>query len=709
VPANDNASVATHKARPAARARLLVLFSLILFPLCAAAGGLAHQMHVVLAPQTGEIDVRSSVRVGQPVRRFEFVLNAGLEITRSNGVPERLGRSADGLRQAWRVTLETAGDTLELQYRGRPVFSSGRRLGDMPQGVISAEAVYLDGASAWYPQFQADFDALRLTVSLPEGWQAVSIGGREPASPGEVTWTSSLPHDDLYLIAGRYSVHARRHGDIELSVWLLEDDPALAQRYLDASADYIDHYSGLISPYPYAKFAVVENHWQTGFGMPSFTLLGSRVIRLPFIPYTSLPHEILHNWWGNGVWVDYAAGNWSEGLTAYLADHWMQERQGQGAAYRLQALQRYSNFATGGDDTRLLDFVSRHSDASQSVGYGKSLMLFHMLRRSLGDEAFVAGLRRLWEQARFRRVGFAEVIGIITADHPGLAESARQWLKRTGAPRLALEQAQAHRTADGWRLDLAITQRQDRPFEFELPVYVTLAGEQNARLERVRIDRAYNEVSLALPAQPLRVDVDPAYDLLRELDPSEQPPALSQLFGSRRGWLVLPASAPAPMREAWQALAKAWQARYPGLEVIEDSAAQRLPADADRLLLGWDNALLPTAKAALERPGQRLSAAALELDARRYPGDESAVVLVGSDADGVATGFIGAPGPGDVASLARRLTHYGSYGRLVFAADGSVVVRDRLTPGHSRLSRQLSGPEIPLKLPPRPVLGQDAG
>ena len=36
---------------------------------------------------------------------------------------------------------------------------------------------------------------------------------------------------------------------------------------------------------------------------------GFAVLRLPFIPYTSLPHEILHNWWGNGVWVDYAGGN----------------------------------------------------------------------------------------------------------------------------------------------------------------------------------------------------------------------------------------------------------------------------------------------------------------------------------------------------------------------------------------------------------------
>ena len=64
--------------------------------------------------------------------------------------------------------------------------------------------------------------------------------------------------------------------------------------------------------------------------MPSFTLLGSQVIRLPFILASSYPHEILHNWWGNSVFVDYESGNWCEGLTAYMADHLIQEQRGRG-------------------------------------------------------------------------------------------------------------------------------------------------------------------------------------------------------------------------------------------------------------------------------------------------------------------------------------------------------------------------------------------
>jgi hypothetical protein len=46
-----------------------------------------------------------------------------------------------------------------------------------------------------------------------------------------------------------------------------------------------------------------------------------------------------------------------------------------------------------GRDFPLAQFRSRHSSSSEAVGYGKSLMFFHMLRLQLGDEAFVQGLQ----------------------------------------------------------------------------------------------------------------------------------------------------------------------------------------------------------------------------------------------------------------------------------------------------------------------------
>ena len=53
-------------------------------------------------------------------------------------------------------------------------------------------------------------------------------------------------------------------------------DEALAAKYLTTAAQYLEMYRGLIGPYPYGKFALVENFWETGYGMPSFTLVRPR-------------------------------------------------------------------------------------------------------------------------------------------------------------------------------------------------------------------------------------------------------------------------------------------------------------------------------------------------------------------------------------------------------------------------------------------------
>jgi len=84
------------------------------------------------------------------------------------------------------------------------------------------------------------------------------------------------------------------------------------------------------------------------------------------------------------VYVDYARGNWSEGLTSYLADHLLQEQRGEGANYRRAALQKYTDFVSSARDFPLTEFRSRHSSTTEAVGYGKTLLLFHMLRRELG-------------------------------------------------------------------------------------------------------------------------------------------------------------------------------------------------------------------------------------------------------------------------------------------------------------------------------------
>ncbi len=96
---------------------------------------------------------------------------------------------------------------------------------------------------------------------------------------------------------------------------------------------------------------MVSSPTPTGFGMPTLTYLGVEVLRLPFIRTTSLGHEVLHNWWGNGVYPDYAQGNWSEGLTTFMADYAYKERESDEAARDMRRgwLRDFAALAPGQD------------------------------------------------------------------------------------------------------------------------------------------------------------------------------------------------------------------------------------------------------------------------------------------------------------------------------------------------------------------------
>lgn len=675
---------------------------LVLLPFGVAAsdqGRVHHTLDIQLNPQDSSLIVTDKVRFSNGTQRQHlFRLNAGLRVTSPDGSIERVPRQLPLDHQLYRLTPDQGKESIALKIEGNLQIPDYAGMDGMPPAVVSPDGVYLDGGSAWYPQFEGVITGFDLRVTLPEGWQSISQG-RRSLQDGKQQWTSTTPEQEIYLVAGPFTRYMQQHGDIDLSVYLLTPDDTLATTYLRTMGGYIDRYSRLIGDYPFPKFAVVENRWQTGYGMPSFTLLGSRVIRLPFIPYTSLPHEILHNWWGNGVWVDYADGNWSEGLTAYLSDHLMKELQGEDSDYRRKALERYADFAAEKRDFPLIEFVSRHSDASQAVGYSKSLMLFHMLRMELGDELFIQGLRELWDSRKFSEAGFEEVLGSFSSASGQPLDHYLQWLTRTGVPSIRLDGISVNESGSGYRLAFTLQQsQQDDPYPLRLVAAITLEEREHAMLHEIQLDRRTQKTTIELPSRPVRLDIDPAFDALRLLDDSERPPTFGQLYGSTRWYLVLPSNAPENEKEAWNRFAKGWRQRYPDLEIIDDSDTSRLPADAGLLLAGWSNRLLDAYQQRMEqltgREGDNLLLAGKEYDRERH-----SVALMASRGE-QHLGFIGAADAAAIPSLARKLPHYGSYGMLVFDAQGNNRLKHSSPVSTSRLTHYFTRDKTPLHLPP---------
>ncbi|MGD8614719.1 MAG: M20/M25/M40 family metallo-hydrolase [Gammaproteobacteria bacterium] len=716
--------------------RLMVLACLLWLPALAGAGA-HHALVVSLDPAEHRIEVEDTITLDADApSSVEFGLHPGLvpELVEGGGSlvaldqsgtarPEAAGEAGPTPRH-FRVDLPPGSRRFRLRYAGRLLHPLRQQAEEYARafrttaGMIAPQGVFLAAGSLWYPQLGDALLSFDLELSLPQGWSGMTQGERlfvtEDSGGRRERWRCDNPQEEIYLVAGRFTEYRQSGEAVEALVLLREPDAALAQQYLDATGDYVELYHGLIGPYPYRKFALVENFWETGYGMPSFTLLGPKVIRFPFILHSSYPHEILHNWWGNGVYVDYDRGNWAEGLTSYLADHLIKEQRGQAAGYRRTVLQKYADYVRTEQDFPLTAFRSRHSASSEAVGYGKTLMLFHMLRRELGDAGFVDGLRRLYRQYRFRVADFRAVEQALSeaAQRP-LAGFFAQWVKRRGAPALRVSEPRVQARGGHYVLSAVIEQTQPgAAYALLVPVAVQLQGQEMAWQSEVRVEDRETRIELELPDYPLRLAVDPQFDIFRRLHRAEIPPAVSQAMGAEQVLIVLPSQADPELRQAYRQVAEAWRAGRPEqVSIVLDAEREALPQDRAVWLFGWSNRFRGELAQALENYAFADRGDSVRIEDTRLDRDSRAVVLMARRASSPdqALGWLAADVPAALPGLGRKLPHYGRYSYLAFAGETpDNVLKGQWPVVDSPMSVRLKGQQgerlPPLQLAPRTPL-----
>jgi hypothetical protein len=659
----------------------------------AAGGHIRHDLQVGLTPATHRLVVTDAVTwpEGTAAPR-EFLLSSALRITAASPAIEEIplgdtspffgNNGGSGTLDPARVKryrfAQVPAGPVRLTYEGAvdtPLSAQeeeyARGFRETP-GLIGQEGVYLAGATFWYPHFDRELVTFSVEARSPDGWHVVSQGkGTSRDERGLARWESPEPMDEIYLVGGPLRAYRDVAGTVETLVFLRGQDGPLARKYLDATAQYLEMYRSLIGPYPYTKFAMVENFWETGYGMPSFTLLGPSVLRFPFILTSSYPHEILHNWWGNSVFVDYATGNWCEGLTAYLADHLIQEQRGTGATYRRNALQKYRDYVGSGRDFPLTAFRSRHSAATEAIGYGKMLMGAHMLRLQMGDQKFVQFLQRFNREQRGKVTTFGDFRRVAESVHgQPLTRFFDDWITRAGAPTLSVENVAVTRDGDSYvtRGELVQADAEDAKghYAFAVPLVVQTTGRPST--VSVTATGTRTPFSVSTPEAPLLLHVDPQFDVFRRLDPRETPPSLSTIFGDPKVTAVLPSGEPEEAAR-FREMLKAWTSPSQTIEMIGDDQITALPADRSVWLLGRTNKLAPQAtrheaRFVVDPDGWSFAGERLATN------DRTGVAVVRHPANpSKAVGWIAVAPRAAYPGVARKLPHYGRYSFLGFDGD----------------------------------------
>ncbi len=651
-----------------------------------------HNLAVYLDPFNSYIEVTDRLQFPDSWRgntNLSFSLNANLRIISSSLQIDRLGTGGGNFVPSTSSTAATSNQyqlslprnwngELEIEYAGvinDQAEQSGAEYAQSfseTSGIISEQGVFLSHASAWVPGFGDSLLSFSLATRFSEaasGWSAISQGstaelpegGNEPV---QSLWVEPTPQEEIYLIANDFENYRQQLGDVEALAYLRSADSNLATQYLDATERYLALYEPLLGDYPYDKFALVENFWETGYGMPSFTLLGPRVIRFPFILTTSYPHEILHNWWGNGVYPDYQTGNWSEGLTAYLADHLFREIDGRGAEYRKDMLARYKNYVAEDSDFPLTEFTSRNSAATQAVGYGKTLMLWHMLRVELGDELFLQGLRRFYNDYLHQRASWDDIEAIFSEiSGSDLSPFFSQWTERSGAPELSVTVDEV--TNNQARIMFAQVQL-DAPYALNVPIALFYEGEEQPQIYNIALSQKLEGVMANDYDQLNAVLVDPYFDVFRTLDREETPPTIGELFGATEIAFVLPGD----NRQQWTAMVEAFSEGVQAQILFADEL-EELPGDRSVWVLGRHNRFASEVTASAARYGLTETPGAYILAGEQAEFvDRSSVIIARHPANPeLALGLIHIDDMVAMPGMIEKLPHYGRYSYLSFYGD----------------------------------------
>jgi len=540
------------------------------------------------------------------------------------------------------------------------------------KGYIGKRGVFISPSYFWYPTLPNNLSHFDILISTPDTLQILTQGklllDEVIDNTRQTNWKIDYPANGLHLVGSEYIVQEKKYKDVSIYTYFFPESQDLAESYLNACTRYLAMYEAIIGPYPFSKFAVVENFFPTGYGMPSYTLLGSQVIRLPFIIYTSLGHEVAHNWWGNSVYIDYDSGNWCEGLTTYFADHYYKEmkKESEAALYRRDLNRDFTVYVKDQKDFPLSDFSERTESASRAIGYGKCALVFHQLRQIIGDSLFFKSFKTFYTNYKFKDASWYDIQKTAEqVSNQNLSWFFKQWIQRRGAPQIQLNSVHLSEN----QIEIILTQTQEELYRLYIPIEVFM-NDSSTVVHRIWLEEQEQTFQLPVAGKAVNLTVDPYYDLLRKLEKTEIPPTLSEIFSKEEALLILPDNCAPEVLQNYQKFAETMSEGEEGMKIIEASNLSDSDLQNKSLyLLGTpsQNSISGKIQWDAELPFQ-IKNGQITIHGSDIPGSDDVAILVSRRPESGENVCIIAIGENQkTGRVANLISHYGKYSYLLFS------------------------------------------
>jgi aminopeptidase N len=489
---------------------------------------LRYRFEITLPESGARIEVVAQVayRQIQPSRELLLDLLAPMQVaSATTGCDTRVAQAKvvhDGRRV--RITVpaaRTERDTscVTLHYAGAPA-----------DGLV----IGIDSAGRWRAFGDNWPDRARhwlASVDHPSDKALVEFVVNAPAGLTVVTSGSALPLPTYLMVIAAAPLVETKLGDTACGVAAMarcvpqsvftapEQARHLPGNFAQAGA-IVEFFGSIVAPFPYEQLAHLQSSTRFG-GMENAGAIfyADALFRRPEgVGVGLIAHEVAHQWFGDAVTPRAWPHVWlSEGFATYFAALYTEHAQGEAAF--LAQLDGIRSQVIGAaivaqrpvidtTQTELMQLLNTNS-------YQKGGYVLHMLRREVGDTAFIGGIREYYAAGVHGTALTSDLrLAMERASGRELNWFFDQWLRRPGFIEAEV----------GWRHDATTREvfatvsqgRRFAPYRFKLPLEVE-AADGTRRVVVVEVPAAaVSEVKLPgrFDAAPTVVRPDPRGDLL---------------------------------------------------------------------------------------------------------------------------------------------------------------------------------------------------
>jgi aminopeptidase N len=386
-------------------------------------------------------------------------------------------------------------------------------------------------ARHWLPTVDhpSDKATVEFVVTAPDHYEIVSNGmlvsDVDVPGPLRVThWRTTAPIPTKVMVIGVADFEIEKAGvyeGIPVESWVYPEDREKGFFDFKIAPEIVAYFSEWLGPYPFEKLANVQSTTRYG-GMEN---AGAIFYHENAVTGTRqnerlLAHEIAHQWFGNAVTEEDWHHLWlSEGFATYLTDLYTEAKHGREAmkAFMAKEKDQVLAFHKSRPNAAIVDTtVTDPNELLNANSYQKGAWVLHMLRYTVGDEAFREGLKRFYETYRngnavtddFQRI-MEEVSG------QNLGWFFEQWVYQPGFPVLDVTWTY-DKSAKTLTVVVEQVQKGKEALRLPLELLIEKAGKGGDRLELLQIDDREEHFTIQLDEEPAAVVVDPNAWLLME-------------------------------------------------------------------------------------------------------------------------------------------------------------------------------------------------